>query len=134
MSTCFCVCFVQKMSSEPMNPLLPNLLWWCIIMGWNVMQKYWVAVFKVMVTVKVHNHILKSTWLFYYIFWTNLSFATKLTIMVDHCKPKSPVKILDYCGLGQGHNENSNFQLMFGWRLLNYWTFCRQTLFDGTST
>ena len=34
------------------EPLLPNLVWWCIIMSQIVFQKDWFAVFKVKVTVK----------------------------------------------------------------------------------
>ena len=43
--------FVQMISSESLNLLLPNLVWWCIIMSQIVFQKNWFAVFKVKVTV-----------------------------------------------------------------------------------
>ena len=41
--------FVQMISSESLNLLLPNLVWWCIIMSQIVFQKDWFAVFKVTV-------------------------------------------------------------------------------------
>ena len=47
--------------SESLNLLLPNLIWWCIIMSQILFQKDWFAVIKVKVTVK--NNIIK-TWLF----------------------------------------------------------------------
>ena len=42
--------FVQMISSELLNRMLPNLIWWCIIMDQIVMQKDWFATFKVKVT------------------------------------------------------------------------------------
>ena len=50
--------FVQ-ISSESLNllVLLPNLVWWCIIMSQIVFQKDWFAFFKVKVTVK--DNIIK---------------------------------------------------------------------------
>ena len=51
--------FVQRISSESLNLLLPNLLWWCIIIILVVFQNV-VCVFKVKVTVK--DHIIK-VWL-----------------------------------------------------------------------
>ena len=53
--------FVQMIFYESRNFLLPNLLWWCIIMSQIVFQKDWFAVFKVKVTVK--DNIIKI-WLF----------------------------------------------------------------------
>ena len=53
--------FVQIISSESLNVLLPNLVWWCIIMSQIVFQKDWFAVFKVKVAVK--DKIIKI-WLF----------------------------------------------------------------------
>ena len=49
--------FVQMISSESFNLLLPNLVWWCTIMSQVVFWKDWFAVFKVKVTVK--DHIIK---------------------------------------------------------------------------
>ena len=44
-----CRTFVQKIFSEPPQP---NLVWWCIIISWSVMQKGWVPIFKVKVTLR----------------------------------------------------------------------------------
>ena len=53
--------FVHMISSELLNLLLPNLVWWCIIMSQIVCQKDWFNVFKVKVIVK--DNIIKI-WLF----------------------------------------------------------------------
>ena len=76
--------FVQMMSSEPFNLLLPNLINWGIIMSWF-------AVFKVKVTVKVY--IIKI-WLCCFS-WTTDSFAATLSLMVYHHKLECLVKRLD---------------------------------------
>ena len=52
---------VRMIPSEMLNLLLPNLVWWCIIMSQIVFQKHWFAVFKVKVTVK--DSMIKM-WLF----------------------------------------------------------------------
>ena len=41
-------------SSESLNFLQPNLVWWCIIMSQIVFQTDWYAVFKIKITVKDH--------------------------------------------------------------------------------
>ena len=43
------------------EPLLPNLIWWCIIMSQIVFQKDWLAVFKFKITVKDY---INQIWLF----------------------------------------------------------------------
>ena len=53
--------FVEMIFSELLCVLLPNLVWWCIIMSQIVFQKDWFAVFKVKVTVK--DNIVKI-WVF----------------------------------------------------------------------
>ena len=50
--------FVQMISSETLNLLLPNLVWWCIIMNQIIFQKDLFAVFKVKV-VKIRDNIIK---------------------------------------------------------------------------
>ena len=55
--------FIQMLSSEMLNLILPNLVRWCIIMSQIVFQKIWFAVFKVKVTVKVH--VTKDDFLIY---------------------------------------------------------------------
>ena len=49
-----CSDFVWTVSLEMLSPLEPNLMWWCIIMRWAVVQKNCLAVSKVMVTVRAH--------------------------------------------------------------------------------
>ena len=49
--------FVQMISSKPPNILFPNIVLWCIVMSQSVMQKDWVAIFKVMVTARAHIKI-----------------------------------------------------------------------------
>ena len=48
---------VQMVFSELRSLLLPNLVWWCIIMSQIVFQRDWFAVFKAKVTVK--DNIIK---------------------------------------------------------------------------
>ena len=44
-------------SFESQKLLLPNLVWWCIIMSQIALQKDWFAVFKIKVTMK--DHVIK---------------------------------------------------------------------------
>ena len=46
--------FVQMISSEPQNILLPNLVWLCSIMSQSVKQKSWFSVFNVKVTARLY--------------------------------------------------------------------------------
>ena len=70
--------FVQMISSESLNLLLPSLvLWWIIIKDWS-------GVFRVKVTVKDHNYNKYKT--FWYIFLTDDLFSTKLDLMAHHHK------------------------------------------------
>ena len=41
-------------SSEPLNILLPNLVWLCSIISQSVMQKNWFTVFNVKVTARTY--------------------------------------------------------------------------------
>ena len=68
------------------------------------------------------SYILSKYDRFYYILSTGDSFATELSLMVNHGKPKCPVKILDCCLQGQGHSKHLEF-LFFVWissELLNH--------------
>ena len=82
--------FVQ-ISSDSLNLLLPNLVWWYITVSQIVFHKDWFAVFKAKVTV-THNII--KTCLFEYIIWT-ADPATELGLMVHHHKVDCLVKRLD---------------------------------------
>ena len=59
LSVCSFVCVsgcVLTISPELLNHfLLPNLVWWCIIMKGCVMWKNWFTIFNVKVTAKVQN-------------------------------------------------------------------------------
>ena len=56
--------FVQMVSSETLNLLLPNVVWWCIIMSQIGFETDWFAVFKFKVTV-VDNMIKMWQFLLY---------------------------------------------------------------------
>ena len=49
--------FVQMISSESLNLLPPNMVWWFIVTSQIVFQKYWVDFFQVRVT--VNNQMIK---------------------------------------------------------------------------
>ena len=52
-SSCNCLPgFVQKISSEQLNLLYLNLIWWSIVLSRCVMHKNWDAIFKVKVTIR----------------------------------------------------------------------------------
>ena len=55
-----CLYFVQMISPELLNFLLPNLVWWYIILSRSVLQKYW-SIFKVKVTARAY---IFQIWLF----------------------------------------------------------------------
>ena len=90
--------FVQMRSSESQNLLLPNLVWWCIIMRQSVFQKDWVAVFRFVCHLQGQGHSEGSynqNMTFWYIFWTSYPFATKLGLVAHHHKLDCLVKRLD---------------------------------------
>ena len=68
------------------------------------------TVFKATVTVR--THITKDI-IFYCIFWTANSFATKLCLMVHHHEWEYLVKRLDCCVQGREHNEVSKLHYVF---------------------
>ena len=57
--------FIQMLSSEMLNLILPNLVRWCISMSQTVFEKYWFAVFKV--KVKVEDHVTKDDFMIYFL-------------------------------------------------------------------
>ena len=73
------------------------------------------SIFKVKVIVKAY---IVQIWLFKLktVFWTNNSFATKCSLMVDHHKPVK-LKVLDYCVQAQGHSEQWKCHLLFVWTI-----------------
>ena len=96
--------FFQIISSESLNCLLPNLVWWCIIMRQIVSQKDWFAVSKVKVVKDSTNSYIvvllflrsKSQCRFKmlltlyvsYVFCTTGLLATKLGVLIYKCKTR----------------------------------------------
>ena len=102
--------FVQMISSKPPNTLFPNLVLWCIIMSWSVMQKDWIAIFEFKVTVRAHT-IKIWQWLLYLLnCW---SFHYQTWLIVHYHKPECFMEKLDCCVEGQGHSKISKCQWMF---------------------
>ena len=102
--------FVQMISFESQNILLLNLVWWCSISSWNVVQKKIFSIFKVKVTARAH--MIKI--------WLSVMSSELLTL----CQPNlvwwyiiiSQIifwEKLDYCIQGQGHSEGSEYWWMF---------------------
>ena len=121
--------FVHMISSEPLNFLLPNVVWWCIIMSQIIFPKNWFAVFKIKVTMK--NHLIKI-WLsdispellllfqLKLIWWHTDFFVKRLD-----CSVVATVKV----GTVQNSSQCSS------WRChLNCWTFCNQTWYCDASS
>ena len=75
---------VQMISSVQPNILLPNLVWWCIIMSQSVMQKHLFAIFMS----RSQQGLIRSKYdCFYYIFWTADPFAFQPGFEEFHYKP-----------------------------------------------
>ena len=69
---------VSTISAELLILLLPNLVWWYIIISQSVLWRYWIVMFKVKVTAKVQNvdgclsrWYLLNHWTFYSQTWSN---------------------------------------------------------------
>ena len=97
-------------------------------MSRSVMRKNWVPICKVKVTNNQHMT-------FYCVFWTDIyTFATSLIFVVDHDKPKCPVKVLDCCIQGQDPSKVQIFYYyFFRWYFLHHQTFCNQTWFGDAA-
>ena len=94
--------FVQMISSETLNLLLPDLVWWCIIMGQIVFQKDLFAVFKVKVTATFQNSVNVCA---YDICWIAESFTTKLGMVMCHYEQDCLSKRLVCCLQGQSYSH-----------------------------
>ena len=68
-------------------------------------------IFKVKVTVRAY---IITVWLFklYLLNWWFLFFAAKLSLLVDHHKPKHTLKMCCCCVKGQGYSNGSKFNLI----------------------
>ena len=77
-SLCPCVCLFmylslglcQNISSEQLNLLYPNQIWWCIVLSQYVMHKNWDVIFKIIFILS-----------FYCDFSTGDPSATKLSLI-----------------------------------------------------
>ena len=117
--------FVQVIFSESLNLLLPNLVWWCIIISQIVFQKGWCIVFKIKATVT--DYVIKM-WLS--IFWTADPFMTKLGFMAHHHKLDCLVKRLDCSVVVKvkvAEKVKNSSECSSGRYLLSCWLFCNQT-------
>ena len=70
---------------KPANILLPNLVFWCIIMSQSVMQKGWFAILQG----QGHSKGSYDHDSFFCIFWTADAFVTKLGLIVHYYKSLS---------------------------------------------
>ena len=107
--------FVQMIFSESLNLLLPNLVWWCIIMSQIVFRKDWSAVFKIKVTVK--NNLVKL-WLFG--IFSELLFLLQLILVWWHIIIRRIVLWKDWIALLWSRSRSqkcSGFQWMFIWMI-----------------
>ena len=119
--------------SESLNLLLPNLVWWCIIMSQIVFQKDWFSVFKVKVT--VNNNVIKI-WLFnilsellillqLHLVWWYIIIGWIVLWRLDF----SVVVKVKVTEMVQNSRDCSSGQF-----LCSCWTFCNQTWYgDATS-
>ena len=123
---------VHMISSKLPNIWLPDLVLWCIIMSWSVMQKDWFAILKVNVTTtKKHpkNPWILSRW---YLLNHKRSFS-KLGIVMHHseseCHAKRLIAIFKVKVTARAHTIKWWQFLLY---LLNCWSFCYQTWFEST--
>ena len=111
-------------SSESRKLLLPNLVWWCIIMSQIVFQEDWFAVFEAKVTVK--DNIIKR-WL------SNMSSELLILLQLNlvwwHII-LSLWKKLDWSVVVKvkvTEKVQNSSDCSSGQYLINCWTFCNQT-------
>ena len=94
-------------------------------MSQSDLQKDWCGNCKVKVTMRVY---LIKIWLFPLYLQNCWLFCNQTNSLVGcYDKPEDLVRKSDCCVQGQGDSEGSKCQPMFGWYLLNHWTFCDQT-------
>ena len=126
------IMFACTISSEPLNLLSPNLVWWCIIVSQSVLRKVWFAIFKV--TVKVH---MIEIWLCTLSSELLILLLANFGLMAHHHKLGCAGKRLHQCVVlkvkvtakVQIVNEFSS-----GPCLLNCWTFCNWAWYGDASS
>lgn len=98
----------------------------------KIMQKVWIAAFKVKILVGVQIVNYNKT---INIFWTTKTLAERVGAAMYNHGMESDVKRLDCCPHGQGHSDGvivrECWSITF---LLNHWTLCCQTWYDDVSS
>ena len=61
----------------------------------------------------LYNHNMPVSTIYSELMGALLFFATELSLLVDHHKPKPTLKMCYYCVKGQGHSNGSKFNLVF---------------------
>ena len=114
-------------SSELLNLLRPNLVWWYIIMSQIVFRKG-------------HGHsegLYNQNMTLQYFFWTADPLATKLGLMAHHHQLDCLVKRLD-CSVvikvKVTEKVNNSSDCSSGLYLLDCWTFHNQTWYGNSSS
>ena len=100
---------VSFISAELLTLLLPNLVWWYIIISQNFLWRNGIVVFKVKVTAKFQNDYESLSGWYLLNQWT---FTTKLGLVMHHYGPDClPIRLV-FCLQGQGHSEGACNQNM----------------------
>ena len=120
-------------SSEQLNLLLPNLVWWWIIMSQVVYQNDCFALFKVKVTVKDHIILIRL-----FNISSELLVLLQLNLVWWYIIIRWIVLWKDCmlcCDQGQGHRKGLEFQWMFILTIsLHLLTFCNQTWYGDAAS
>ena len=135
-SVCPSVCvshFVWTMSPEPLNRFKPNLVWWCILTRWCVIQKNWFNIFNVKVTLR--GYIIKI-WLFlrYLLNCRSVCNQTWFVSAASEAKSvlwKNWVTAFKVKVTAKVQNVS---ECLSKWYLLNCWTFYNQIWHDDASS
>ena len=110
---CLSAGFVQKISSEQFILLYPNLIWWCIVRRRCHAQELGCYLQGQGHNKGLYNHNMPVSTISSELMGVLLFFATELSLLVDHYKPKAALKMCYCCVTGQGHSKGSKFNLMF---------------------
>ena len=130
MYPCICVSgFCSDDISRTAQSFLSNLVWWCVIMSWNVMVCYLQSHKKV-----TKRRLISSKYDYsHYIFWTSDPFATRLGLLVSHRKLECPLKNWITVFKVKVTAKDQNVSEWLCRYLLIHHTFCYQTWHDDAS-
>ena len=114
-SISLCIClpgFVQKVSSEQFNLLYPNLIIIVVHLPETVChaQESGCYLQGQGHNKGLYNHNMTVSTISSEL---TISFATELSLLVDHHKPEHTLKICYCCVRSQSHSNGSKFNLMF---------------------